>query len=276
MRIVILIPKLHAGAELSLNKILAHRDLDIVGIVRSDISIFTKRFWNYIKYGISRSGIFYASLIGFMAYIHLFAIFIARVFSFRKNRKWLKIDELVEKYQIPIYDTQDINSEETIKILKNWDPDIVVSINFDQILKKEVICIAKQATLNVHPSILSKHRGVMPDFWSLLNEESTTGVTIHHLIEKLDAGDIIAEEQFPIKKHDNRFSLSIKYAQRGSRLLISTLKKLKSGIKFPKISLETKSKLYSLPEKEHFEKFHQKGKKLFSLNWIWRFFKRVS
>lgn len=276
MKIVLLVPKLHAGAELSLNKILVHRDLNIVGIIRSDISIFTKRFWYYIKYGISKSGIFYASLIGFMAYIHLFAIFIARIFSFKKNRKWLKIDELVEKYQIPIHDTQNINSEESKNILKLWNPDIVVSLYFDQILKQDVINIAKQATLNVHPAILPKYRGLMSDFWSLLNEESTTGVTIHHIVEKLDAGNIIAQEQFPIKKHDSKFSLMIKSAQRGSKLLINILRKLKTGIKLQTTSLEIKSKLYSYPKKENFDQFHQKGKHLFSIKWIWRFFRRVS
>lgn len=274
MRIIILLPKLHAGAELALNKILAHRDLDVVGIVRSDISIFTKKYWDYIKFGISRAGFFYAMMVGLMAHIHLIAIFIVKLLFFRENRKWLQIDELATKYRIPIHDTQNINSEESLKILKDWEPDVMVSVYFDQILKQPAIDISKQATLNIHPSI--RYRGVMAEFWNLLNNDKTAGVTVHHIIEKIDAGNIIAQDQFPIKKNDSKFSLGIKLAQRGANLLISTLKKLKEGIKIKTTPWDSKSQYYSLPKKKDFEKFHARGKHLFSFKWLWKFFKRAA
>ncbi len=272
---MLLIPKLHAGAELALNKIIPEKDIDIVGMVRSDISISTKRYWNYVKFGLRRSGLFYGILIGLLAYTHLLCIFFARLFLTR-TPKWLTLDELIDRYQIPTHNTTNINSKASRACIESWEPDVMVSLYFDQILKSKVIKIPEVATLNVHPGILPRYRGIWPEFWKLLNEEEYAGVSIHHLIEKIDAGDVIAQEKFVIEKEDTKFSLALKSAQKGSQLLIKVLKKMKAGKKLKPLTLEGTPVYYSLPDKESFDKFHAKGKRLLSPLRLWRLFRRLA
>src|SRR3989339_214125 len=113
MRIVILAPKLHAGAELAFNKLLNRKDLKIVGVVRSDISPLSKKYWKYAAYGIRRAGI-YAVLIGLMAYIHVIWIVLAGLLFWRRHRKWKTFNELKKKHNLDVYETSNVNSEESI------------------------------------------------------------------------------------------------------------------------------------------------------------------
>lgn len=259
MRTVILIPEMHAGSELALNKLCKSKDLKIVGLILANQG---KRHW--IRYGIRRSGLLYAAMIGVMAYLHIVGVIIASLLWWNRKRKWLTVKEIIKKYAIPLHATKDINSEETVNVIKKWQPDLVVSLYFNQILKKEVIEIAKKATLNMHPGILPKYRGVWADFWKLYNKEKTAGVTIHHINEKIDRGDIIAQIKYPIKRGDTKFSLMLKSAQHGSQMLIEIIKKFKTGRAIRTLKIRGKGKYYRLPTREQFEKFYMQGKRLFS------------
>lgn len=274
MRIVILIPKLHAGSELALNKLMQRKDLEIIGIVRSDISVFTQKYWRYIKYGIRRAGLFYAILIALIIILEIIGVALAGLLYWNRRRRWRTINQLVKKHNLKLLDTNSINSQETIKILKSWKPDVLVSLSFDQILKKKIIELPKMAALNMHPGILPRYKGIWPEFWKLHNKEKFAGVTIHHMSEKIDEGEIIAQMTYPIKKEDTKLSLALKSARHGANLLGKTLLKLKKGKKIKPLKPKGKPKTYSLPSRKHFIKFFKKGKKLFSHLTFWKEFRK--
>ena len=270
MRIVILAPKLHAGAELAFNKLFKRKNLNIVGVVRSDISPMSKKYWKYFLYGVRRAGIFYGVLIGLMAYLHVIGVAIAGLLWWRRKRVWRTFNELKKKHKLDVFETDDINSEKSIKKIKSWKPDVLVTLYFDQILKKEVIKIPKMAALNMHPGILPGYKGVWPEFWKLKNKEKFGGVTIHHLNEKIDAGEIVAQIKYPIKKGDTKFGLALKSAKHGSGLLIQTLKRLKKGEKLKPLKKKGKAKYYTLPTGKQLKEFFAKGKKLFSFKEVFK------
>lgn len=270
MRIVLLLPKLHAGAELTLNRILKNNQLNVIGIIRSDLSPWKKNYWKYIRYGVRRAGLFYGLLIGLTAYLPFIGLALGGIAIWNRKKRWLTIDQLVKRHHLELHDTDNINSKKTGALIKSWNPDLIVSLSFDQILKPHVIHLAKIATLNMHPGLLPHYRGLWPEFWKLHNQEKFAGVTIHHINKKIDSGNIIAQIKFPIKKRDTKFSLALRSAQHGSQLLIKTLLKIQRGIHLPPLKLKGKSHYYSLPEKKHFDFFHKKGKRLFSFLGIWR------
>lgn len=274
MRIVILLPALHAGAELALNKILKSNAFTIVGVVRSDISFFKKKYWKYVTYGIRRSGIFYGIMIALMAYLHIFGVVIASILWWRRKRKWQTIQELSKKIGFEIFNTQNINNTESQKWIESKNPDVIVSLYFDQILKKNILSIPQKAVLNMHPGLLPCYRGLWPEFWNLLHREKMAGVTIHHINEKIDAGDIIAQLKYPIRKWDTRFSLMLKSADRGTRLLIKILSRLKKGKPLKPLQLKGKIGYHSLPDKAAFDRFFSRGKQLFSWAGFWREFQK--
>ena len=265
MRIVVLIPKLSAAAEFALKTLLEQKDLKVVGILRSDLSPLTKGYWKYLVYGVKRSGLFYGFLIGLSVYLNTLGLIVSCFLWWRRQRVWKTANQLAKKNEIPLHDIENINNSNSIQLLKNLNPDIILSLYFNQILKKEVLCIAKKANLNMHPGLLPKYKGLWPNFWKLLNKEKYAGVSIHHITRKIDDGDVIAQKKYPIKKTDTNFGLIMKSAIVGSQLLVATLKKLKTGIHIPKLKLKGKPVYYSLPQKHNFKTFYARGKRLFSL-----------
>lgn len=267
MRVVILISPLCAPAEFALNKFLksSHKEINIVGIIISDIQPLKQRFWKHVFYGLRRSGLFYGFLVGLVGYFHLIGLLIASIIYWWRRRQWLSIAELIDKYDLKAYYTEDINSSESIRILNNWKPDILVSLYFDQILKSNVISIPKVAAINMHPGLLPGYRGVWPGFWKLYKNEKQAGITIHYIDENIDSGEILDQYQFDIDKNDSRLALALKAANFGAKRLATVLKNFKDGIKMHPIKKIGKSKYRSLPKKKHFEKFYKKGGRLFDL-----------
>jgi hypothetical protein len=142
MRIVFLISRLCAPAEFALNTFLknnADDDLEIVGIVASNITPFSRRYWKYIAYGLRRSGLFYGFLIALTSYFHIIGLLIASIFFCWRTRQWLTLYGLASQYNLKIHNTDNINSQESLDTLKELNPDIIVSLYFDQILKTEAI-----------------------------------------------------------------------------------------------------------------------------------------
>lgn len=270
MRIVVLIPKLHAGAELALNQLLRRKDLDIVGVVRSDISPFRMKYWRYVKYGVRRAGVFYGAMIALTAYVPALGLVVASLLIWNRRGKWLSTDQLIQQHSLLVHDTEDLNHPSSLKVLRSWKPDVIVTIYFDQILKKPALKIPSMAALNMHPGLLPKYRGLWPEFWKLHNREKFAGVTIHHLNEQIDAGEVVAQIRYPIESQDTKFSLLMKSAQRGTGALIGILQKMKSGIPLKPLKLKGKSRYYSLPNKLHFSAFYGNGNKLFSVVAVWR------
>ena len=147
MRTVILIPEMHAGSELALNKLCKSKDLQIVGLISANQG---KRHW--IRYGIRRSGLLYATMIGIMAYLHIVGVLIASLLLWHRKRKWLTVKEIIKKYNIPLHATKDINGEETIKIIRKWKPDLVISLYFNQLLlgqKRILLDLAKFSRFSI-------------------------------------------------------------------------------------------------------------------------------
>ncbi|MGE3279124.1 MAG: methionyl-tRNA formyltransferase [Candidatus Altimarinota bacterium] len=270
MRIVVLLPKLHAGAELALNHLLRRKDLDIVGVVRSDISPFRKKYWKYVKYGVRRAGVFYGALIALTAYIPAIGLSLASVLIWKRRGKWLSVDELVRRHDLRIHDTENINDPASIEVLRSWEPDVFVTVYFDQILKKPVLEIPRTASLNMHPGLLPKYRGIWPEFWKLHNKEKYAGVTVHYINEEIDAGEVVGQIRYPIEQGETKFSLLMKSAQKGTNLLIRTLSKMKKGTPLKTLRLKGEAQYYSLPTKLHFDQFYARGGKLFSIMAVWR------
>ena len=84
-----------------------------------------------------------------------------------------------------------------MKIMKN--PDLLVSIQGNEIFKKPIITLAKKGCINLHTALLPKYRGLMPSFWALKNNEEYTGVSVFFVDEGIDSGPIIIQRRIEIK-----------------------------------------------------------------------------
>jgi methionyl-tRNA formyltransferase len=103
--------------------------------------------------------------------------------------------------------------------LRAVQPDLIAISAFPWLLGPDVLAIPAQGALNLHPSLLPRHRGPLPLFWIYHGDDRETGVTVHHVGERADAGDIVLQESFPLPRGFPVDQLSGENARRGARLM---------------------------------------------------------
>jgi len=116
---------------------------------------------------------------------------------------------VAEELSLPIFQPENINTEENISELKKHQPDLILVMAYGQILKEEILNIPKEC-LNVHASLLPKYRGASPIQSSILNQEKETGVSLMKMVKKMDAGDVYSQFKINIDKNDNHHTLTEK------------------------------------------------------------------
>jgi len=124
---------------------------------------------------------------------------------------------------IPVKQPRSLKKEEVVASLLELEPQAIVVAAYGQILPPEVLDIPPFGCLNVHASLLPKHRGASPVAGALLAGEEETGITIMLMEEKMDTGPILAQARLPIAPEDNRGSLTERLAYLGADLLLETL-----------------------------------------------------
>ena len=107
------------------------------------------------------------------------------------------VRELADQHNIP-YLTTDINDPHNVERLRGIAPDFIFSFYYRNMIAPEVLAIPALGALNLHGSYLPKYRGRVPVNWAVINGESQTGATLHYMVEKPDAGDIVDQEKVEI------------------------------------------------------------------------------
>ncbi|MCL2481307.1 MAG: methionyl-tRNA formyltransferase [Spirochaetaceae bacterium] len=123
---------------------------------------------------------------------------------------------------LPLYQPDIIDSN-FISIIKNLKPDILVTFAYGKIFKEEFLSIFGKETLNIHPSLLPKHRGPSPITAAILAGDSETGITIQKMALKMDRGDIIKQVKFPLTGKENVDSLTEDIAEKSALLITEVL-----------------------------------------------------
>jgi methionyl-tRNA formyltransferase len=139
------------------------------------------------------------------------------------------VKKLALERQIPVIQPETFKSSEEVKKLASFQPELIIVAAFGDILPEEVLSLPKFACLNVHPSLLPRHRGPSPIANTILCGDELTGVTIMLMDAGMDTGPILAQEKVGISFMDTAGSLSSKLADVGAKLLVETLPKWLGG-----------------------------------------------
>jgi len=139
------------------------------------------------------------------------------------------VKKLALERQIPVIQPETFKSSEVEEKLASFQPELIIVAAFGSILPPEVLSLPKFACLNVHPSLLPRHRGPSPVANTILCGDELTGVTIMLMDAGLDTGPILAQKKVGISFMDTAGSLSSKLADVGAKLLLETLPKWLGG-----------------------------------------------
>ncbi|MBE6372701.1 MAG: bifunctional UDP-4-amino-4-deoxy-L-arabinose formyltransferase/UDP-glucuronic acid oxidase ArnA [Lentisphaerae bacterium] len=146
-----------------------------------------------------------------------------------ENTWFRSVAELASSKGIELNAPADPNHPLWVERIRKMKPDFIFSFYYRNLLGKELLAIPKKGAINLHGSLLPKYRGRCPINWAVLNGEKEAGVTLHYMTEKPDAGDILAQEKFPIGPDDTALDVHQKAAKAAAVLLKKALPKLKKG-----------------------------------------------
>lgn len=118
-----------------------------------------------------------------------------------------------EELKVKSYQPDSINSPDSLETIRKIKPDMIVLMAYGQILSKELLDIPEFGCVNVHASILPKHRGASPVQQSLLHLDAVTGISVMKMAPQMDAGPVYATSKIPIEEWDDAITLSDKLAE---------------------------------------------------------------
>ncbi len=139
------------------------------------------------------------------------------------------VAEFARMHHLPVYTPSSPNTPAFIDLMRGLAPDLILSFYYRRLLSKELLAIPRLGGINLHGSLLPKYRGRCPVNWVLINGETETGVTLHYMIEKADAGDIIAQRPVSIEMEDTALSLFHKLTDAAAQLFKDTYPVIKTG-----------------------------------------------
>ncbi len=136
---------------------------------------------------------------------------ISAIFTHKDNpgeNIWFgSVAELAAEKNIPVFAPEDVNHPVWIGRISAMKPDFFFSFYYRNMLSAELLAIPAKGAFNLHGSLLPKYRGRVPINWAIINGETETGVTLHCMTAKPDAGDIVAQEKIAIDDNDTAKTL---------------------------------------------------------------------
>jgi methionyl-tRNA formyltransferase len=129
----------------------------------------------------------------------------------------------------PVEVVANVNTPSFRNCLRAYASDLVVMASFDQIIDAQTLAVPRIGWMNIHPSLLPKHRGPEPIYWTIINGDIQAGVTLHWTVPRIDAGPILAQRTVAVHPRDTAGALTARIVPRGLAALDETLDRLSRG-----------------------------------------------
>lgn len=179
-----------------------------------------------------------------------------------KAGRFFSVRNLARTLRIPVYRPGNVNSPEYRRQVQQARVDLVVSVAAPQIFGKELLALPPGGCINVHNALLPFYRGIMPSFWVLANGERYTGVTVHSMSERVDAGDIIVQEKVEITPEDTLHTLMLRTKTRiGPSALARALRMIEEGTAHPVSMQAGRGSYFSFPDRDAVRRFRKLGRR---------------
>jgi len=139
-----------------------------------------------------------------------------------------------ERHGLTVAQPEGIRSGGVISRIEALNPEFIVVVAYGRILPADLLRIPLKGCINLHASLLPRHRGAAPIQWAIISGDKKTGVTSMLMDEGLDTGDILLQKEVEIREDDNAATLSERLSVVGAGLLVETLRGLRAGTLKPR------------------------------------------
>jgi methionyl-tRNA formyltransferase len=168
--------------------------------------------------------------------------------------------DVAHRHGIAVYQPDKINASEFVKELRDRiRPDLLVSIAASQVFRQRVLDAPPLGCINLHSAPLPRYQGMMPNFWTMLHGEPQAAVTVHYMVEKLDAGDIIVQRPVPIYPTDSLHDLMVRSKKIGVQALLEAVEQFERGTVQSQPMDTSQATYFSFPKRVDAQRLRQMG-----------------
>ncbi len=146
-----------------------------------------------------------------------------------ENHFYSSVARVSAEMELPVYAPEDVNHPLWVERIRELKPEVIFSFYYRDMLNEELLALAPKGAFNLHGSLLPKYRGRAPINWAVLKGETETGVTLHKMVAKADAGDIIAQEKVTITETDTSLTVHAKVREAAATLLTRVLPQIENA-----------------------------------------------
>ena len=139
------------------------------------------------------------------------------------------LTRMAKQNNIDVLLLSNVNSLESLAKIREYSCDLLISMSFNQIFKKDIVDMAPLKLINCHAGKLPFYRGRNILNWALINDEKEFGITVHYVDEGIDTGDIILQRTFPITDADDYSSLLTVAHIECAEVLFDAVKNIQAG-----------------------------------------------
>jgi methionyl-tRNA formyltransferase len=172
------------------------------------------------------------------------------------------IEALACRHGVPVIATDSVNAPDYLDRLRVLRPEVIMSVAPPEIFSLDLLSLPTLGCVNIHSGRLPKYRGMLPTFWQMLNGEPEVIITVHRMVEKLDAGDVLATAPFPIRRSDSLDRVIRGTKRAGAQLFIRVLRELGAGRARPVQLDMTQAGYFRFPAPDDVRAFRRRGHRL--------------
>jgi methionyl-tRNA formyltransferase len=150
--------------------------------------------------------------------------------DFPGETRWFdSVAEVARGHDLPCMTPERGDDPVVLQRLRSAPPDFVFSFYYRHLLPDAMIAVARRGALNMHGSLLPRYRGRAPVNWAVLHGETETGATLHYMVARADAGDIVDRMAVPILPDDTAGEVMRKVTVAAEVVLVRSLPALAAG-----------------------------------------------
>jgi methionyl-tRNA formyltransferase len=180
----------------------------------------------------------------------------------RVKARGASIASLAARHGLALMPCLSVNAPDYVERIRRLEPDVIVSVAAPEIFRPDILAVPRLGCINIHSGRLPVYRGMMPTFWQLLHGEKHVVITVHEMVEALDAGAVLDTLDWPLRERDSLDRVITETKRAGARLMVDVLRRMRVGDIMARPLDWSQKRYFGFPRSEDVQAFRKRGHRL--------------
>jgi methionyl-tRNA formyltransferase len=177
----------------------------------------------------------------------------------KQARSFRSLGQLCKAFNVYYSRVTNPNDAGILSELRRRAPDVIVSVACPHILKESILDLPPKGCVNIHHAPLPHYRGMMPTFWQMFHGEPRVGLTVHYMVQEVDAGAALLIESLEIEANETLDHLIRRSKKYGAHCVARVLAEIEVGAAKPTSFDNLRGSYFTVPTIAEIREFHRRG-----------------